>query len=115
LQDCQGALEDLNEVNVLEPNDASILKLQIHVQQNLHEHQGSLEVLDKVDVFARSYSFTLKGQECMCEDYQRTLEEFEDANYLEPNVVITRIKEVIHMVLTWQSRQSLLLVTQKNK
>ncbi len=108
-------MEDLNEVNVLEPNDASILKMQIHVQQNLHDHQGSLEVLDKVDAFGQNYSFTLKGQECMCEDYQRTLEEFEDANYLETNVVIRRIKEVIHMMSARQSRQSLLLVTRKNK
>jgi hypothetical protein len=108
-------LEDLNQVNVLEPNDASILKLQIHVQQNLHEHQRSLEVLDKVDVFEQNYSFTLKGQECMCEDYQRTLEEFENANYLEPNVMITRIKEVIHRVLARQNKQSLLLGTKRNK
>jgi tetratricopeptide (TPR) repeat protein len=51
LDDYQGALEDLHKVDVLDPNNATTLKIRGNVKNMLHDYQGALEDLDKVDVF----------------------------------------------------------------
>ncbi len=50
LQDYQRTLEDLDKVNVLEPNNAFVLSNREDVKNMLQDYQGALEDLDKVDV-----------------------------------------------------------------
>jgi tetratricopeptide (TPR) repeat protein len=50
LDDYQGALEDLNKANVLEPNNAFTLRIRRHVKNMINKYQGALEDLDKADV-----------------------------------------------------------------
>ncbi len=48
LDDYQGALEDLEQVDVLEPNNASSLRTRGNVKRMLKAYQGALETIDKV-------------------------------------------------------------------
>ncbi len=69
----QGALEDLDNADVLEPNNAFTLKTRAYVKRMLHDYQGALEDLDKVDVFEPNNAFTLKTRadvKRMLHDYQ---------------------------------------------
>jgi tetratricopeptide (TPR) repeat protein len=59
LEDYQGALEDLNKVDVLEPNDAINLRWRGNVKQKLKDYQGGLEDLNKANVFEPNNAFTL--------------------------------------------------------
>jgi hypothetical protein len=63
LHDYQGALEDLDKVDVLEPNNAFTLKTRADVKRMLHDHLGALEDLDKVDVLGTNNAFTLRTRE----------------------------------------------------
>jgi len=59
LEDCQGALKDLNKANVLELNNEFTLKWCGDVKKTLKDYQGTLENLDKVDVLEPNNAFTL--------------------------------------------------------
>ncbi len=50
LHDYQGALEDLDKVDVLEPNNAFTLQRHGEMKIMLKDYQGALEDLDKADV-----------------------------------------------------------------
>jgi tetratricopeptide (TPR) repeat protein len=75
-------LEDLDKVDVLEPNNASTLKNHGNVKKMLKEYQGALEDLDKVDVLEPNNASTLKS----CGDVKRMLKE-----YKEPWRTLTRL------------------------
>jgi hypothetical protein len=45
LDDCEGALQDLDKVNVLEPNNASTLRTHENVKYMFEDYQGALETL----------------------------------------------------------------------
>jgi tetratricopeptide (TPR) repeat protein len=53
-------LEDLDEVDVLEPNNAFTLQSHGIVKNMLKDYQGALEDLDKVDVFDPNNAITLQ-------------------------------------------------------
>jgi tetratricopeptide (TPR) repeat protein len=59
LEDYQGALEDLNKVDGLEPNNAFTLQWCGHVKRMLEDDQRALEDLDKADVLEPCNAFTL--------------------------------------------------------
>ncbi len=50
LEDCQGTLEDLHKVDVLEPNNEFTLKWHENVKRTLKDYRGTSKDLDKVDV-----------------------------------------------------------------
>jgi tetratricopeptide (TPR) repeat protein len=50
LHDYQGALEDLDKANILEPNNAFTLSVRGDVKRMLDDYQGALEDLHKADV-----------------------------------------------------------------
>jgi len=50
LDDFQGALEDVDKANVLQPNDTFTLRARGDLKTMLHKYQGLLEDLDKADV-----------------------------------------------------------------
>jgi tetratricopeptide (TPR) repeat protein len=56
-KDYQRALEDFNKVNVLEPNNAIILRRCGNVKRMLTDYQGTLEDLDKVDFLEHKLEF----------------------------------------------------------
>jgi len=51
LEDCQGALEDLDKADVLKPNNAFTLRCHGDVKKMLKDRQGALEDLDKAIIF----------------------------------------------------------------
>jgi tetratricopeptide (TPR) repeat protein len=92
LKDYQGALEDLNKADVLEPNHAFTLKNRGEVKQMLEDYQGALKDLDKVDVLQPNDAFTLRRRgdvKRMLEDYQGALKDLNKADVLEPNNAFT--------------------------
>ncbi len=100
LEDSQGALKDLEKVNVLEPNNAFTFKLHGHVKRILKDYQGAID-LDKVDVFEPNNAFTLKwcgDVKRTLKDYQGTLEDLDKADVFEPNNVFTLI---FHAYTNW--------------
>jgi tetratricopeptide (TPR) repeat protein len=50
LRDYQGALEDLDKADVIDPNNAITLQRHTNVKMMVKDYQGTLEDLDKVDV-----------------------------------------------------------------
>jgi len=60
LKDYQGALEDFDKVNVLEPNNAFILQIRGDVKKMLKDYQGALEDLDKANVLEPNNALTLE-------------------------------------------------------
>jgi len=60
LKDYEGALEDFDKVNVLEPNHAFNLRIRGDVKRILEDYQGALEDLDKADVLEPNHAFTLQ-------------------------------------------------------
>jgi hypothetical protein len=52
-------LEDLDKVDVLEPNNAFTLQICEEVKKILHDSQGALEDFDKAHVFKPNNAFTL--------------------------------------------------------
>jgi tetratricopeptide (TPR) repeat protein len=59
LKDYQGALENLDKADVLEPNNAFTLGNCGNVKKMLKDYQGALEDLDKVYVLEPNHAFTL--------------------------------------------------------
>jgi hypothetical protein len=51
LEDCQGAFEDLNKSNALEPNNAFTFKWCGHVKRMLEDSPGALRDIEKANVF----------------------------------------------------------------
>jgi hypothetical protein len=52
-------LEDLDKVDVLEPNNAFTLRSHGKVKHMLDDHQGALDNFDKADVLDPNNAFTL--------------------------------------------------------
>jgi tetratricopeptide (TPR) repeat protein len=101
LCDYQGALEDLDKANVLEPNNA--FRYRGRVKGMLKEYQGALEDLAKADVLQPNNASTLRNRgnvKYLLHDYQGALEDLDKANVFEPNnaVILTnrgKIKRVL--------------------
>jgi tetratricopeptide (TPR) repeat protein len=88
LDDYQGALEDLNKVDVLEPNNASTLTDRGDVKRMLKVYQGALVDLDKANVLEPNNACTLRycgDVKRMLKEYQGALEDLDKADVLEPN------------------------------
>jgi tetratricopeptide (TPR) repeat protein len=88
LDDYQGALEDFDKADVLQPNDASTLENRGKIKYILDDYQGALEDLDKADVLQPNDAFTLRTRgdvKYMLDDYQGALEDFDKADVLQPN------------------------------
>jgi tetratricopeptide (TPR) repeat protein len=71
-EDYQGALEDLDKVNVLDLNNASTLRSRGDVKRMLQEYQGPLKDLDKANVLEPNNAFTMRirgGVKRMLDDY----------------------------------------------
>jgi hypothetical protein len=67
-----GALEDLDKVDVLEPNNASTSRIHGDVRRMLKGYQGALEDIEKADVFEPNNAFTLSicgCVKCMLDEY----------------------------------------------
>ncbi|KAH8962719.1 hypothetical protein BDL97_05G115300 [Sphagnum fallax] len=92
LKDYQGALEDLNKADVLEPNDAFTLRSRGDVKGMLKDYKGALEDLNKANVLQPNDAFTLRKRgdvKRMLKDYQGALEDLNKADVLEPNDAFT--------------------------
>jgi serine/threonine protein kinase len=88
LHDYQGALEDLDKADVLEPNNAFILRNRGRVKYMMNDYQGALEDLDKADVLEPNNALILMNHadvKCMLHDYQGALEIMDKVYHLEPN------------------------------
>jgi len=86
LDDNQGALEDLDKANVLEPNNASTLRTRENVKNMLKEYQGALEDLHKAYVLEPNNAFTLTSRgdvKYKLDGYQGVLEDLDKADVLE--------------------------------
>jgi hypothetical protein len=94
LEDCQGTLEDLNKVNILEPNNTFILQNHGHVKRMLDDCQGALEDMDKTNVLKPNNAFTLKWRG----DVKRILKDLDKVDVFEPNNVFTLI---LHAYTNW--------------
>jgi tetratricopeptide (TPR) repeat protein len=60
LKDYQRTLEDLDKVDVLEPNNAFTLQFRGNVKRTLEDGQGTLEDFDKAVILEPNNEFTLK-------------------------------------------------------
>jgi Flp pilus assembly protein TadD len=92
LDDYQGALEDLDKADVLEPNNAFTLRIRGDLKYMLHDYQGALQDLNKADVLEPNNAFTLRTHgnvKYMLDDYQGALEDLDKADVLEPNNAFT--------------------------
>jgi len=88
LKDYQGALEDLNKADVLEPNNAFTLRCRGDVKRMLKDYQGALEDLDKANVLEPNNAFTLiihAYTNWSLNNYQIALETLEKVHVFEPN------------------------------
>ncbi|KAH8947331.1 hypothetical protein BDL97_11G035200 [Sphagnum fallax] len=88
LKEYQGALEDLDKADVLEPNNAFTLKTRGDVKRMLKEYPGALEDLDKAYVLEPNNVFTLMScgiVKYMLDDYQGALENINKVRHLKPN------------------------------
>jgi len=77
LDDYEGALEDLDKADVLDPNNAFTLRTRGHVKYYLDDYQGALEIMDKVYDLEPNDHFILQTQKWlrwMLDEYQRTIE-----------------------------------------
>jgi tetratricopeptide (TPR) repeat protein len=73
----QGALEDLDKVDVLEPNNAVTLMGRGDVKYHLNDYQGALEDLDKANVLEPNNHLILPTQKWLrwlLDEYQRIIE-----------------------------------------
>jgi tetratricopeptide (TPR) repeat protein len=94
LEDFQRALEDLDKVDVLEPNNAFILQSHGHVKKMLDNCQGALEDMDKANVLELNNAFTLKWHG----DVKRISKDLDNVDVFEPNNVFTLI---LHAYTNW--------------
>ncbi|KAH8955755.1 hypothetical protein BDL97_07G003500 [Sphagnum fallax] len=88
LDDYQGALEDLDKADVLEPNDAFTLSVRGKVKRMLDDYQGALEDLDKADVLEPNHAFTLTTYahtNWSLNKYQAAMEAMDKLHFLKPN------------------------------
>jgi serine/threonine protein kinase len=88
LKEYQGALEDLDKADVLEPHNAFTLRSRGDVKRMLKEYQEALEDLDKADVIEPNNVFTLMSCgtiKYMLDDYQGALETINKVHHLQPN------------------------------
>jgi serine/threonine protein kinase len=77
LKDYQGALEDLDKADVLEPNDAFTLIIHAYTNWSLNNYQIALETLEKVHVFEPNNHLILQTQnwlKWMLTEYQPMIE-----------------------------------------
>ncbi len=91
LEDYQGALKELDKVNVLEPHNVFTLGIHGNVKRLLEDYQRALEDLDKVDVLELNNAIILKScgnVKMLLEDYQGALHDFDNVNGFEPNNVL---------------------------
>jgi tetratricopeptide (TPR) repeat protein len=94
LKDYQGALEDLDKADVLEPNDAFTLRSRGDVKIMLKDYQGALEDLDKVDVLEPNDASTLSSHgpiKYILDDYEGALQDLDKVHVFEPNNASTLI------------------------
>jgi tetratricopeptide (TPR) repeat protein len=64
LDEYQRALEDFHKGDVLEPSNATTLKICGDVKKMLHDYQGALEDLDKVDVLESNNVVMERSKRC---------------------------------------------------
>ncbi|CAM6019760.1 unnamed protein product [Sphagnum balticum] len=78
LKDYQGALQDLDEANVLLPNNAFILVILSHVHWHLNNYRLALECLNKVDVDESDdyfiFQYNKKWLKWLSDEYQPIIE-----------------------------------------
>jgi tetratricopeptide (TPR) repeat protein len=107
LKDYQGALEDLDKADVLEPNNASTLRSRGCVKMMLKDYQGALEDLDKANVLEPNNASILTNLATIkygLDDYQGALEDLDKADVLEPNnaFILTAHGKVKNMLDDYQ-------------
>jgi tetratricopeptide (TPR) repeat protein len=88
LNDYQGAFQDLEKVNILEPRNVFNLTLRGDAKRMLQDYQGALEDLDKAHFLEPNNAFTLRTRgevKRMLKDYQGALQDLVEANDLLPN------------------------------
>jgi hypothetical protein len=61
LEDYEGALLDLDDVDILEPDDAFVLKARGGVKRMLEDYEGALLDLDNANIFEPNDAFVLKA------------------------------------------------------
>jgi len=74
--DYQGALDDLDKADVLQPNSAFILMSSVDVKYMLDDYQGALEIMDKIHHLKPNDHLILQTQKClkwMLNEYQPTI------------------------------------------
>jgi tetratricopeptide (TPR) repeat protein len=111
----QGALEDLDKANVLQPNNADTLKVCGAIKRMLNDYQGALEDLDKANVLQPNNADTLKVRGAIkrnMDDYEGALEDLDKADFLEPNDVFT-LTVYAHMNLSANKYQAALEAIEK--
>jgi tetratricopeptide (TPR) repeat protein len=92
LKDYQGALNDLDKADVLEPDNAFTLSSRGKVKRMLKVYQGALNDLDKADVLELDNAFTLSSRgdvKRLLKDYQGAVNDLDKADVLEPNNAFT--------------------------
>ncbi len=104
LEDYQGALEDLDKADVLEPNNVFTLQSCEDVKKMLEDYQGALEDLDKADVLEPNNAFTLITHaytNWSLNNYQIALHTMEKVHVLEQNNhFILQIQNLLKWMLT---------------
>jgi tetratricopeptide (TPR) repeat protein len=88
LDDYQGALEDLEKADVLEPNNAFTLTVRGNVKRILHDYQGASEDLDKANVLQLDVASILTvyaHTNWSLNNYQTAMEAMDTLHHLKPN------------------------------
>jgi len=88
LDDYQGALDDLDKANILEPNHAFTLGFRGDVKRRLEDYQGALEDIEKANVFQPNDAFILTVYVHMnwsLNKYQAASETIDKFHFLQPN------------------------------
>jgi tetratricopeptide (TPR) repeat protein len=103
LKNYQGALNDLDKADVLEPNNAFTLRSRGDVKKMLKNYEGALNDLDKADVLEPNHAFTLRSRgdvKKMLKNYEGALNDLDKAHVLEPNnACILRSREDVKRML----------------
>jgi tetratricopeptide (TPR) repeat protein len=77
LEDYEGALEDLDKVDVLDPNYLVTLTVYAHTNWSLNKYEATLEAMDKLHFLEPNDDFRLEAQKWlkwMLNEYQPTIE-----------------------------------------
>jgi len=76
LKDYQGAIKDLDKVDVLGPNDVSTLNSHGPIKYMLDDYEGTLQDLDKVHVFEPNNTSISSIHGCVNDlEHKRTYDE----------------------------------------